>query len=267
MLVGCNISDGSLGPVGSLSPAQRVLLSEVGAVLLDVSDRGRLGIDRVGQTGEVYRQQVRVVGFTQNMGGITGPYVICSLQTARQLLAAFAYGSTYTTYVLARCHEPQQAAAVVQRYQDSTEISAYSREEFSWKTRLYWLGTTKAGIAVGFVALLGLLVGTVVTSQTLYAATLGSIKELALLRALGAPNWRLALYVLYQSWLVGLIGLGVGLPLTAALAWLAAFLGTNAFVPSWLLLGTTFIILGMSVLAGFVALRSLRQTEPAQLLR
>lgn len=267
ILVGCNLSSSSLGPVGSLTPAQRVLLSEAGSVLLDVSDRGRLGIDRVGQTGEVYGQRVRVVGFTRNMGGITGPYVICSLQTARQLLAAFSYGTTHATYILAQCHDPQQAAAVVQRFRDSTEISAFSREDFSWNTRRYWLGTTKAGIAVGFVALLGLAVGTLVTSQTLYAATLVSIKELALLRALGAPGWRLALYVLQQSMLVGIIGLLLGLALTEALAWWAASLGTNAFLPSWLLVGTTVIILSMSLLSGLFALRSLRQSEPGQLLR
>jgi putative ABC transport system permease protein len=111
------------------------------------------------------------------------------------------------------------------------------------------------------------VVGTLVTSQTLYAATLVSIKELALLRALGAPGWRLALYVLEQSMLVGVIGLGIGLSLTAALAWLAAYLGTNAFLPSWLLGGTVVIILSMALLSGLFALRSLRQSEPGQLLR
>jgi putative ABC transport system permease protein len=267
MLLGCNVTTGSLGPVGHLSPAQCVLLSEPGAVLLDASDCGRLGIDRIGQTGEVYGQRVRVVGFTRGMGSITGPYVLCSLQTARQLLGAFEYGSDYTTYALARCADPAQAAAVARRFGDSHEISAFAGEEFSWKTRRYWLVTTKVGVAVGFVALLGLLVGTLVTSQTLYAATLVSMKELALLRALGAPRWRLALYVLEQSLLVGLIGLGLGLGLTAALARLAATLGTNAFLPSWLLIGTTAVVLGMALLSGLFALRSLRHIEPGQLLR
>lgn len=267
ILIGCNITSSSLGPIAHISPEQRLLLSEVGSVLLDESDRGRLGIQQVGQTGEVYGQRVRVVGFTRNMGGMSGPYVICSLQTARRLLAAFDYGANQATYVLARCHDPLQARVVVQRFRGSMEISAYSREEFSWNTRRYWLSTTKAGIAVGFVALLGLLVGTLVTSQTLYAATLVSIKELALLRALGAPTWRLGLFVLYQSVLVGIIGLAIGLSLTASLARLAAYLGTNAFLPSWLLVGTTVIILGMALLSGLFALRSLRQSEPGQLLR
>ena len=35
---------------------------------------------------------------------------------------------------------------------------------------MHWLTKTKAGIALGYAAALGLLVGAVVTSQTLYAA-------------------------------------------------------------------------------------------------
>ena len=47
---------------------------------------------------------------------------------------------------------------------------------------------TKAGIALGYTALLGLLVGAVVTSQTLYAATTASAKEYAILLAMGIPR-------------------------------------------------------------------------------
>ena len=71
---------------------------------------------------------------------------------------------------------------------------------------MHWLITTKAGIAVGFTALLGLLVGAVVTSQTLYAATAASQREFATLRAMGIPKWRLKLNVLVQSFWVGLFG-------------------------------------------------------------
>ena len=57
---------------------------------------------------------------------------------------------------------------------------------------MYWLTMTNAGISAGFTAVLGLLVGAVVTSQTLYAATLASLREFAVLRALGIPAGALA---------------------------------------------------------------------------
>ena len=60
--------------------------------------------------------------------------------------------------------------------------------------------------------MLGLLVGAVVTSQTLYAATAASLKEYAVLRALGIPRWRMALSVLGQSFWIGLAGVVIAVP-------------------------------------------------------
>ena len=83
---------------------------------------------------------------------------------------------------------------LVERLKDyPSKISAFTSEGFSIRSRVYWLTKTKAGIALGLAAALGLLVGAVVTYQTLYAATAASLKEYAVLRALGIPRWRMAL--------------------------------------------------------------------------
>src|SRR5205814_8094454 len=62
-----------------------------------------------------------------------------------------------------------------------------------------------------------LLVGAVVTSQTLYAATAASMKEYAVLRAMGIPRWRMALTVLAQSFWVGVAGVALAIPTVFAL--------------------------------------------------
>ena len=107
------------------------------------------------------------------------------------------------------------------------QLTALTADEFSARSRLHWLTTTKAGIAIGFTALLGLLVGAVVTSQTLYAATAASQREYATLRAMGIPKWRLKLSVLVQSFWVGLFGIILAAPITFALAEAAYAMGTN----------------------------------------
>ena len=88
-------------------------------------------------------------------------------------------------------------------------MTVITADEFSTKSRWHWLIKTKAGIALGYTALLGLLVGVVVTSQTLYAATTASAKEYAILLAMGIPRWRVTLTVLIQSFWVGLFGIVV----------------------------------------------------------
>src|SRR5207253_5180350 len=122
---------------------------------------------------------------------------------------------------------PADAEKVARRTEASGRLTAYTADEFSARSRMHWLTTTKAGIAMGFTALLGLLVGGVVTSQTLYAATAASQREFATLRAMGIPRWRLQLSVLAQSFWVGLFGLVVAVPVTFLLAEGARALGTD----------------------------------------
>ena len=109
--------------------------------------------------------------------------------------------------------------------------------------------------------------GAVVTSQTLYAAVAASLREYAVLRALGIPRWRMALTVLAQSFWVGIAGIGLALPAAFGLAWVAGVFGANVKLP-WELIGIAgAVTMVMALLSGFMALRSLRLVEPAALLR
>ncbi len=92
------------------------------------------------------------------------------------------------------------------------DMGTYTSEEFSLRSRLYWLTRTKAGIAIGYAAFLGLFVGAVITAQTLYSATVANAKEFAILLALGIPRWRISPMVLAQSFWVGVIGIGLAIP-------------------------------------------------------
>lgn len=264
VVLGVNLADGALGPGARLPPGLRALLSERGAVLVDRSDRARLGVTAVGQTAEVYGSRVRVAGFLEGLGSVTGPYLVCSLQTARQVLNM---PEDTTTFVLVRCHRPADVPGVLAEVPTGRQVSLRAAADFSRGSRLYWLRTTRAGLAVAFIAALGLAVGVVVTSQSLYAATAGAARELALLRALGAPRWRLRRFVLQQAVAVGVAGLLVGVPAAFGLAWAARSVGAQAVLPPWLLGGTAALALGVALLGGLVALRSLRQTDPVRLLR
>jgi putative ABC transport system permease protein len=264
MLVGANVGEGSLGPVNFLSPEQRVLLTEEGAVVIDRGDRLRLGITQLGQRGEIFGRQVRVVGLTDGMPSITGPFVICSLQTARNVLYM---QEERTFFVLARCRNRADLPGLVDRVRHWQGVSAFTSEEFSTRSRLYWLRTTKAGMAVAFLAGLSLVIGTLVTSQTLYSATVASVKELALLRALGAPRWRLSLFVLQESLLVGGGGVAVGAPASWVLAQVAEAFGAHTLLTGWLVITAGGLTLSMALLSGLIALRSLRLAEPGQMLR
>jgi putative ABC transport system permease protein len=195
------------------------------------------------------------------------PYIFCSLRTAYLLQPLFRDYPGHTMYLLGRCRSPQQAEAVAHRLGRRSDLSACTSEEFAARTQLYWATRTEAGVGMGFTACLSLLVGMVVTSQTLYAATVASLREYAVLRALGIPRWRMAGMVMAQSLWVGLGGIGLALPVIFALASGGESAGTQVLLPPWLLAAGSGLTLGMALLAGLAALRSLRLVEPITLLR
>jgi putative ABC transport system permease protein len=266
MVIGSRLGDDALGAVAELTPELRARLTEPGAVVIDESELDRLGVKGVGDTAEIIGRRVRVVGLTRGVKSIAGPYIFCSIRTALPLLRLPPDGGQ-ETYVLAKCYEPAQATALVERLRDRENLSAFTSSDFSRRSRLHWLMKTKAGVALGYAAVLGLLVGAVVTSQTLYAATAAALREYAVLRALGIPRWRMGMTVIAQSFWVGLIGVCVALPAAFALAELADRLGVRVTLPPTLILAAIGITMLMAIMSGLAALRSLRLVEPAMLLR
>jgi putative ABC transport system permease protein len=171
-------------------------------------------------------------------------------------------------YFLGHCKNRADISRVVKRLRTAyPDMSCFSNEELSLRSRLHWLMKTKAGIALGYAAMLGLLVGAVVTSQTLYAATAASLREYAVLWALGIPLLRMALLVLTQSLWVGVVGIVFSMPAIYMLAHGGDLLGVQVMVPWWLLAGTVIVTLSMAVVSGMTALRLLWQMEPVTLLR
>jgi len=268
MVVGTRLGDDAMGYVYELTPDLREKLTEPFGVVIDQSELSRLGVKGIGDTAEINKQKVRIVGLINGIKSMAGPYVFCSLETSRALLN-IVIPKQHSTYILARCQNPADADRVVAElralYPD--DMSAFTSESYSLGSRMHWLTKTKAGIALGYAALLGLLVGMVVTSQTLYAATAASAREYAILLALGIPRGRVSMAVLTQSFWVGLLGIVFSIPTVFGLAQLASLGGVNVRLPWELLVATGIITLVMAVVSGLMALKSVQQIEPVNLLR
>lgn len=278
LVIGSYLDDGALGTIDALTPTHRRDLNEADTIVVDRSDLKKLGAQGVGDVVEIAGRAVRIVGTTERVKSLAAPYVLCNISTARTLLRQ---SPDQATYVLAKCKDPTQAPVVVRRLsaeygkqlrtsdgRDEEDISIFTSQQFSRRSKMHWVRHTKAGIALGYAALLGLLVGAVVTSQTLYAATAASVREFALLRAMGIPRRRIGTLVITQSFWVGLFGIAVGIPTAIAASRLAE---TSQVVtidlPPELLIGTAVITMTTAMVSGLIALRSLRLIEPGILLR
>src|SRR5262249_32271863 len=114
-VIGAHLDEQSLGALADLTPEMRTRLTEPGAVVVDDSELERLGIKGVGDAAEVYGHRVSIVGLVHGFKSVGGPYVFCSLRTARLILPLFQEKPHDTMYLLARCRDADAAGKLVER--------------------------------------------------------------------------------------------------------------------------------------------------------
>src|SRR5262249_6464854 len=130
IIVGCRLEDDALGRVEALTPELREKLTEPNTVVIDEAELSRLGLTvGVGETAEIKGgKKVRVVGLVRGYSSLAGPFVFCSLPTARSLLML---RPDQTPYFLAKTRTHADAKTVVARlhakYGD--EMSVFTRDE------------------------------------------------------------------------------------------------------------------------------------------
>jgi len=251
-----------------LTPEQRRLLDEPDAVLIDRADQPKLGA-QLGGLAEINGKRVRVAGLVDGIRAIGGVNVLASFNTARSIDPGFITGDE-TTYYLVGLIPGADASKVAHQLNDRHPFKRYSvwrARDFSIQSQLYWLFESGAGTGAGVATLLGLIVGIVITSQTLAASILASVKEFAALRALGVSQWSLRKIVLEQAFWIGLVGLVITAVLTAGAAWLGIMTSIAMKFPWWLLSGSALVILAIALGSGWYALGTLYKADPATLLR
>src|SRR5436190_602638 len=116
-------------------------------------------------------------------------------------------------------------------------------------------------------AVLGVLIGLVVVSQTVYANTMENIEEYATLRALGASQAFVARIVLAQALICGVVGSILGLLVVVPCISYAKSLISWIYTPWWLLLVMVIPSLAMCSLASIASVRSALTVEPGRVFR
>jgi putative ABC transport system permease protein len=118
-------------------------------------------------------------------------------------------------------------------------------------------------INFGISVLLGFIVGAAIAGQTFYNFTLENLRQFGVLKAMGTSNWTLLRMILLQAVLVGSLGYGLGVGLTAVFGF-AMRHTILAFKFPWQLL--LFSGAGVSLICVFAAIISILKVirlEPA----
>lgn len=249
-----------------LTPAERELLREPQAILIDVADLGKLNA-KVGTVVEINGKRARVAGTVEGLRAVGGVNVLSSFATARVLDPSTTGQVTFYLLSLKPGYAAEQVAQEIGDKGSAARYSVWVAQDFSLQSQSYWLLESGAGIGSGFASLLALIVGVVITSQTLSGAILASIKEFAALRALGVARSSLRAAVIEQSLWVGAVGLAITGLLTGLIGWLADQWQIAMAFPWWMLVSVAAVMMLIAVLSGLLSLRPLMSAEPASLLR
>ena len=252
----------------ALPLALRARLNEPDAVIVDKADLDSLGV-KVGDSAVINGHRVRVVGVSDGLRALGGVNVVASLATAATLDTDPA-NANRMTYFVAKLRDPSSADEVAARLRGNTAFGPYdvwTAQDFARRSQLYWMFDTGAGAGVLFLAGIVFLVGAVITSQTLVAAVIGSVREYATLNALGVGVGALRKVVMEQAFWVGALGL-LG---SMVLGFLTLVIARSRSVPvaldPWTTVACLALGMGLAIVSGLAAMRSLRRADPATLLR
>ena len=252
-----------------LSPGLRQRLEEPSAVIVDRSELDQLGTD-LDQWAWINGQRVHVIAAIAGLRGLGGVNVLASLETARLLQGNDSAANGGATYYVAKLRNSSHAAAVQARLGASPAFGPFevwTAKQFAWRSQLYWMLDTGAGVAVLFMAAIVCLVGAVITSQSLMAMVAASAREYAVLNALGASLQALSRVVLEQSCWIGGLGLLVAGMSSTLLLSLAAQHDVPVAMNLPVALVCASMVLGLALISGLIAMRGLLRADPALLLR
>ncbi len=216
---------------------------------------------KVGDTLELNDHRAIVVGIAK---------VTRTFQSQPVIYTTYSRAKSYAprerkllSFVLVKAKQGQNLTELTKRIKETTGLSAYTNQEFKDLTFQYIMKNTGIPINFGISVTLGFIVGAAIAGQTFYNFTLENIRQFGVLKAMGTSNWTLLRMILLQALLVGSIGYGMGVGLTALFGYLMRHT-ILAFKFPWQLL--IFSGAGVSLICMLAALFSILKVirlEPA----
>jgi putative ABC transport system permease protein len=260
-VIGSDLRAGGLQP-WDLVEGRIEALSSPKAIAVDRSYFDRLGISGIGATAEIRQQPVRVAAVTNGIRSFTTtPFVFMDVDRAR---AHTGVPSGKATYLIVRLNPDANLDQVRRQLVSSiTDVEVLAPAEFRERSRTFWLFGTGAGAALFAGALLGVIVGTVVVAQTLYASTKEHLNEFATLRAMGSSRRYIYNVIVWQALLSAVIGFSIALLVSDVVVRLTAATALPIVITPGLIGGLFLLTIVMCIGSSIAAIVQVTRIDPA----
>jgi len=265
LIIGSNKDPQSLHP-WSFVQGNIDSLAAPGAVAIDQTYFGRLGVTKIGDSTDIREQKVTVAAVTSGIRSFTTtPYVFTSLDRAQSLVAT---SPNKVSYFLVHVSPGANVGDVRDRLlANLAKVEVLTPDEFRNRSRDFWLFGTGAGAALFAGALLGAIVGTVIVAQTLYSSTKDHLSEFATLRAIGSSSAYIHKVIVSQA----LLSAAVGFSLAACIGLIIVKSTAQSALPIVMTPGLTFGLFLLTVLmcvtSAIAAIVQVLRIDPAVAFR
>lgn len=220
---------------------------------------------RVGDTIEINDRRGVVVGICQSMRTFQSQPVVYTTYSRATHFAPRE--RKLLSFVLVKAMQGVDHKDLCDRIESASGLAAYSRDQWKWKTVMFYIENTGIPINFGIAVSLGLLIGAVITGFMFYSFIADNIRYLGTLKAMGATDATLMNMVLVQALIVGTIGFGLGAGLASLFG--AAVKGSPlAFLIPWqLLVVSGSAVTVICLLAAMLSMRRVMTLEPAMVFK
>src|SRR6516162_11757363 len=238
------------------------------SVIVDDLYKEKLGVSRLGDRVEIGNRRARVVGFTHGIRSFTtSPFVYTAFKNSENYTNPISKESDLS-YILVKAAPGENLPELRRRLAERvSDVDIYTTEEFSRRTRFYWMFTTGAGLAVLTAALMGLVVGVAVVAQTIYAATMDHIREYGTLKAMGATNGYLYRVLIEQAVWSAVLGYGFAMVAASFIVQGSEKGEALILMPVAMKIGMLLLTVFMCITAALVSINKVTRLDPAMVFR
>lgn len=240
-------------------------LQQPGSVIFEDSQREKLGGVNLGSVREMSGVKVQAVGFTWGLCPFAPCFAFAEESLARTILKLPEGAHTFIVAGLEPGADPGTVEKELQKL--IPDAAVMTRKRFTDVVIHYLLTGTQIGVSFGMSTFMGLLVGLITVALSMFSSVIDNLRQFGTLKAMGCTNVDLALLLVFQAVVYGVVGSIMGLGLVAGMVQGMRNPQLTPVVPNVALGITVGVMVVTCLLASVLALLRLRKLEPAMVFR
>jgi putative ABC transport system permease protein len=239
-----------------------------GYMIIDKTAEQRLGRLEPGTIWELNEKRYKLVGLSEGIKSFTtAPVIFMSYEQTKNFIMG-PVPLAQTSFIVAKLKDRSRINEVADELRASMKNNdVFTRDEFIYKTVMYW--TVQTGMGMGFflTAILGLIVGGAIVGQTIYANTMEHLREFGTLKALGARNSDIYQVIFSQVGISAVIGFTAGSIILLSMKSGIEKAGVSLYITPALFISIFALVLFTCFLSAFFSVKKVRRLDPVMVFR